>query len=89
MNYLLFFRYSTLSDVWAIGITMYEIITLHNPFEEMKTIEEIKSLLSSGKYPVLEDKNRLYDIEMIEIINLMLKVFFFSYMFIFFLFHLL
>jgi serine/threonine protein kinase len=44
------YRYSFDSDVWAMGITMYEVITLHNPYEGMTTLE-IKSSLKSDKYP--------------------------------------
>jgi serine/threonine protein kinase len=69
-------RYSTLSDVWAIGITMYEVITLHNHFEG-KGCEEIKLQLKSGKYPKIEDTKGLYDVEMINIVNGMLSVCFF------------
>jgi hypothetical protein len=52
---------------------MYEIITLHNPFES-KNKEKIKSELLSNNYPILSDKEGLYNNEMIEIINSMLTV---------------
>jgi serine/threonine protein kinase len=66
--------------VWAIGITMYEVITLHNPFKN-KTDEEIEKLLLHGEYPIIVDKEGFYDTEMIKIINSMLSVFVFYKLF--------
>jgi hypothetical protein len=57
---------------------MYEVITLHNPFKGKKRVE-IKSQIKSGKYPRIEYEEglyKLYDIEMINIINEMLSVYF-------------
>jgi serine/threonine protein kinase len=76
------YSYSFLSDVWAIGITMYEIITLHNPFEN-KNEKKIKSELLSNNYPILTDKEGLYNNEMIKIINSMLTVYFYSFIYFF------
>jgi hypothetical protein len=69
--------------VWAIGITMYEVITLHNPFEN-KTYKEIEKVLLCGEYPVIVDEKIFYDAEMIKVINSMLSVYhFFLYIYIF------
>jgi serine/threonine protein kinase len=81
--FFLFFRYFTLSDVWAIGITMYEVITLHHPFEN-KSNDQVKRLLLSGKYPIIVDDKGYYDAEMIKVIDSMLNVYY-SFFFFFFL----
>jgi serine/threonine protein kinase len=60
--------------VWAIGITMYELITLRNPFKN-RNDEEIGKLLSSGRYPAVVDEEEFYDPEMIKVINSMLSVY--------------
>jgi hypothetical protein len=61
--------------VWAMGITMYEVITLHNPYEGMKT-EEIKSSLKSNKYPqiCLEEIKGYYEEKLLKVVNMMLSV---------------
>jgi serine/threonine protein kinase len=74
----IYFRYSTKSDIWAIGMTMYEVIKLKNAFsgkngKEIK--KETKNILISGSYPKLEESEDLYDKEMINTINLMLNVY--------------
>jgi serine/threonine protein kinase len=70
-----YFRYSTLSDVWAVGITMYEVIKLKKAFYG-KEKEEIKNILMSGQYPRLEiDSEKDYDEEMIDVVNTMLNVY--------------
>jgi hypothetical protein len=63
---------------------MYEVITLHNPFEG-KEHNEIESELKNGKYPKIENKElyKLYDIEMINIVNEMLTVCLFNYIILF------
>jgi serine/threonine protein kinase len=69
------YRYSPRSDIWAIGITMIFVITQKVAFSGKKE-EEIKEELLSGKYPQIkiEDYERLYDKEMINLINSMLTV---------------
>jgi hypothetical protein len=61
--------------VWAIGITMIEVITLHNPFER-KNERQIEEALKAGDYPHLhkEDVSLLYDIELMEVVNKMVSV---------------
>jgi serine/threonine protein kinase len=68
--------------VWAIGITMYEVITLHNPFEN-KSDDQVKRLLLRDDYPVILDEEGFYDAEMIKLINSMLSVYHFFYIYIF------
>jgi serine/threonine protein kinase len=69
----IFFRYSIRSDVWAVGITMYEIITLQKPFG-LKG-ERINEKLICGEYPQIIDSERLYNKEMIRLINSLLTVY--------------
>jgi hypothetical protein len=52
---------------------MYEVIALHRPFAD-KNEAQTKSMFSNHEYPQLEDKEGLYDVEMIRIINAMLTV---------------
>jgi serine/threonine protein kinase len=68
-------RYSFASDIWAMGITMYELMTLHRPFEG-KSREYIRNKLSLGEYPYLkkEDIKGLYDDELVDSVNMMLTV---------------
>jgi serine/threonine protein kinase len=85
--FIFYFRYTTKSDIWAIGITMYEVITLKNAFSGMNKNEikkEMKNILISGLYPKLEESEKPLDKEMINTINLMLNVyiiFFFFYIY--------
>jgi serine/threonine protein kinase len=79
-----YFRYSTKSDVWAIGMTMYEVIKLKNVFSEKNNNEikkEIKNIFKSGSCPKLEESEELYNKEMINTINLMLNVYVYIYIF--------
>jgi hypothetical protein len=39
-------------------------------------INEIKTMLLKGEYPIIKNEEKLYDDEMIKTINLMLKVLF-------------
>jgi serine/threonine protein kinase len=78
------FRYSTKSDIWAIGVTMYEVIKLKNVFSgnnKDEIIKKTKNILKSGTYPKLEESEELYDKEMINTINLMLNVIFYFFYF--------
>jgi serine/threonine protein kinase len=88
INFFLFcFRFSTKSDIWAIGMTMYEVIKLKNAFSgknNNEIINEMKNILTSGSYPKLEESEKLYNKEMINTINLMLNVLYLFYFFLFF-----
>jgi hypothetical protein len=64
-----------------MGITMYEVITLHNPYEGM-SIRKIKTTLESGKYPQIrseEVEGCYYDEELLRVVNMMLVVCNFCY----------
>jgi serine/threonine protein kinase len=71
--FFIYFRYSIKSDIWAIGITMYEVIK-----------KEMKNIFKSESYPKLEESEELYDKEMIKIINQMLNVYILFIYFFFF-----
>jgi serine/threonine protein kinase len=79
--YFFYFRYSTKSDIWAIGITMYEVIKLKNVFpgkNKDEIIKKTKNISKSGSYPKLEESEKLYNKEMINTINIMLNVYIIS-----------
>jgi hypothetical protein len=69
-----------------MGITMYEVMTLHSPYEGMN-LKEIKTELKSNKYPEirLEEVKGCYDEGLVRVVNKMLSVYNFCYFILYFL----
>jgi hypothetical protein len=68
-----------------MGMTMYEVMTLRNPYEGMSW-KEIKTEHESNKYPQirLEEVKGHYDEEFVKVINKMLSVCCFCYFILYF-----
>ncbi len=64
-------EYSYAADIWSLGVTFYQLITLDYPFEG-KTEEEIKDNIRNVKKKEIPDDCK-YDEKFIELINEMLS----------------
>ena len=50
-------KYNEKADVWALGITMYFMLTGNRPFDA-KTIKELFKMISTKKLKYLSIKNK-------------------------------
>ncbi|KII91071.1 hypothetical protein PLICRDRAFT_106855 [Plicaturopsis crispa FD-325 SS-3] len=64
-------RYSTQSDIWALGCLVYEMCALKSPFAEARTQSELSAAIQSGDIPPLP---AVYSPDMWAVIKSMLSV---------------
>ena len=62
--------YNTKSDIWALGVVLYEMCTFNKPFTD-ETEEGLFQKVTSGKYPPVGNK---YSKELTGLIDEMLKI---------------
>jgi len=63
-------QYSFNSDIWSVGVVLYELITLKKPFFKDK-ITDLYGLIKSGEYPML---NENIDERLKYLVSVMLRV---------------
>ena len=65
-------EYSYAADIWSLGVTFYQLLTLNYPFEGITDEEIEKNILDGKKKEIPEDCK--YDPKFIDLINEMLNI---------------
>lgn len=66
-------EYNNKSDIWSLGIILYEMIFKKNPFQECKNINELTNKINNKKIDIEENENININMECIKLIKKMLQ----------------
>ena len=62
-------KVSHLSDIYSIGVTMYQMLTMHNPYKTCTTEFEIYKKITSEKLPDASEINQSLSTSIVDIIH--------------------